>query len=251
MHVLQLRFGLLSCHGDDAGTLSPAPVALTLALALKHLQQPLDALVPGAQRLLLRVDSQLHLLHGFLQQEQLLGLPLVLQLQLEEVFLRLILRGRRGEAVAPGYLAGTAGPERAATGRRRWTLAGSVVLLIWAAPRPGLKGAGWAGSLRGYGSVAAVPRAVNDDISFLLPRIISVGWAGSLAVLRARTVQVAVALSWAVARAESSSSVVLVHMEFSVGARVPLLSLLLQATVHLPVSPQLLLKLLNCQWKLL
>lgn len=175
----------------------------------------------------------------------------MLQLQLEEVFLRLILRGRRGEAVAPGYLAGTAGPERTAAGRRRWTLAGGVVLLIWAAPRPGLKGAGWAGSLRGYGSVAAIPRAVNDDISFLLPWIISVGWAGSLAVLRARTVQVAVALSWAVARAESSSSVVLVHMEFSVGARVPLLSLLLQATVHLPVSPQLLLKLLNCQWKLL
>lgn len=250
MHVLQLRFSLLCCHGDDAGTLSPAPVTLTLALALKHLQQPLDALVPGAQRLLLRVDSQLHLLHGLLQQEQLLGLPLVLQLKLEEVFLRLILRGRRGEAVAPGYLAGTAGPERAAAGRRRWTLAGSVVLLIWAAPRPGLKGAGRAGSLRGYGSVAAVPRAVNDDISFLLPRIISVGWAGPLAALRSRTVQVAVALSWAVARAESSS-VVLVHMEFSVRARVRLLSLLLQATVHLPVSPQLLLKLLNCQWKLL
>ncbi|TNN82378.1 hypothetical protein EYF80_007499 [Liparis tanakae] len=40
-------------------------------------------------------------------------------------------------------------------------------------------------------------------------------------------------------------------MEFSIGGRAPLLSLLLQATVHLPVSPQLLLKLLNCQWKLL
>lgn len=95
MHVLQLRFSLLRRHGYDACPLSPTPVsltltltlALTLTLTLKHLQQPLDALVPGAQRLLLRVDSHLHLLHGLPQQEQLLGLPLVLRLQPEEILL--------------------------------------------------------------------------------------------------------------------------------------------------------------------
>lgn len=91
---------------------------------------------------------------------------------------------------------------------------------------------------------------MNDDVSFLLPGIVGLGWAGSRAILRLRSLQVAGALSGAGARAEPPS-VVLVCMEFSIGARVPLLSLLLQATVHLPVSPQLLLKLLNCQWKLL
>ncbi len=122
--------------------------------------------------------------------------------------------------------------------------------LIWAAPRPLLKGVGWADSLRRYSSVAAITRAVNDDIGFLLPWIVCVGWAGSRTVFRSRTVQVAVALSGAVARAEPSS-VILVCLEFSMGARVSLLSLLLQAAVHLPVSPQFLLKLLNCQRKLL
>lgn len=121
--------------------------------------------------------------------------------------------------------------------------------LILAVPRPSLKGVGWADSLRSYCSVTAITRAVNDDISFLLSRIVSAGWAGSRAVLRSRTVQAAGALSGAVARAKPRS-VVLVCMEFSIGARVPLLPLLLQATV-LPVSPQLLLKLLNGQWKLL
>lgn len=77
MHIFQLGFSLLRRHSYDACSLSPAPVSLTLTMALKHLQQPLDALVPGAQRLLLRVDSQLHLLHGLPQQEQLLGLALV------------------------------------------------------------------------------------------------------------------------------------------------------------------------------
>lgn len=129
-------------------------------------------------------------------------------------------------------------------------MAGTVEGLVCAVPRPRLKGVGWADSLRSYCSVTAITRAVNDDISFLLPRIIGVGWAGSRAVLRSRTVQVAGALSGAVARAEPPS-VVLVRMEFSIGTRVSLLSLLLQATVHLPVSPQLLLKLLNCQRKLL
>lgn len=122
--------------------------------------------------------------------------------------------------------------------------------LIWAVPQPRLKGVGWADSLRSYSSVTTITRAVNDDIGFLLPRIVGARWAGFWAVLWSRTVQVAGALSWAVARAETPS-VVLVRMEFSIGARVPLLSLLVQATVHLPVSPQLLLKLLNCQRKLL
>lgn len=130
-------------------------------------------------------------------------------------------------------------------------MAGAVEGLIWAVPWPGLKGVGWADSLRSYCSVKTITGAVNDDVSFLLPGVVGVGWAGSRAVLRSRTVQVAGALSGAVARAKPSS-VVLVCMEFSIGARVPLPSLLLlQATVHLPVSPQLLLKLLNRQRKLL
>lgn len=99
MHVLQLRFSLLCRHGYDACPLCPTPGSLTLALALalaltlalalalKHLKQPLDALVPGAQSLLLRVDSQFHFLHCLPQQEQLLGLPLVLRLQPEEILL--------------------------------------------------------------------------------------------------------------------------------------------------------------------
>lgn len=87
MHVLQVSFSLLRCHGYDAWPLSPTPVSLTLSLALKHLQQPLDALIPGAQRLLLRVDSHLHLFHSLPQQGQLLGLPLMLRLQPEEILL--------------------------------------------------------------------------------------------------------------------------------------------------------------------
>ncbi len=94
MHVLQLRLSLLCRHGYDACSLAPTPVSLTLTLTLKHLKQPLDALVPCAQRLLLRVDSHLHLLHGLPQQEQLFGLPLVLRLQPEEILLRWIQRRR-------------------------------------------------------------------------------------------------------------------------------------------------------------
>lgn len=130
-------------------------------------------------------------------------------------------------------------------GRYPRTLTRTVEGLIWAGPWPRLKGVGWTDSLHGYCSITAIPRAVNNDVSFLLPLIVGVGWAGSGAVLRSRTVQVAGALSGAVARAEPPS-VVLVHMKFPIGARVPLLPLLLQATVHLPVSPQLLLKFLNC-----
>lgn len=83
MHALHLRVSLLRHLGYDACPLSstPASLTLTLTLALEHLQQPLDALVPDTQRLLLRVDSRLHLLHGLPKQEQLFGLPLVLRLQ--------------------------------------------------------------------------------------------------------------------------------------------------------------------------
>ena len=83
--------------------------------------------------------------------------------------------------------------------------------MIWTGPRPRLKGVGRAHSLHSYSGAAAITRAVNDDVSFLLPWIIGVGWAGSGADLWSRTVQVAGASSWAVAGAESSS-VVLVYM---------------------------------------
>lgn len=88
---------------------------------------------------------------------------------------------------------------------------------------------------------------MDDDVGFLpfLPRAVGVAWAGSQAAFGSRTVQVAEALSWAETRAEHPS-VVQVCVELSIGAGDPLLPLLLQATVHLPVSPQLLLKLLNC-----
>lgn len=121
---------------------------------------------------------------------------------------------------------------------------------MWTVPWPRLKGVAWADSLHSYSSVVTITRAVNDDISFLLPWVIGIGWAGSRAVLWSRTVQNAGALSWAVARAEPPS-MVLVCVDFSIAVRVPLLPLLLQAAVHLPVSPQLLLKLPNCQRKLL
>lgn len=67
---------------------------------------------------------------------------------------------------------------------------------------------------------------MDDDISFLLPRAVGVEGAGSQGVLGSRTVQVAGALSWAVARAEHPS-VIRVHVELSIGAGVPLLSLML------------------------
>lgn len=85
---------------------------------------------------------------------------------------------------------------------------------------------------------------MNDDVSFLLPWIIRVGRARSGTILWTKAMEVAGALSGAVARAEPPSKV-LVCVEFTTGPRVPLLTLLLQAAVHLSVSPQLLLKLLN------
>lgn len=124
--------------------------------------------------------------------------------------------------------------------------------LTWAGPRSRLEGVGRTDSLRRYSRVTAITWAVDDDVGFLplLPRAVGVAWAGSQAVFGSRTVQVAEALSWAVARAEHPS-VVQVCVKLSIGAGVPLLPLLLQATVHLPVSPELLLEFLNCQWKLL
>ena len=52
-----------------------------LTFALQHLKELLDGLVPGTHGLLLGVDPQLHLLQGLPQQEELLGLPLVLRVQ--------------------------------------------------------------------------------------------------------------------------------------------------------------------------
>lgn len=77
VHVLLVCISFLCCHCYNASPLSSTPGPLTLTLPLQHLQQPLDALVPSVQRLLLGADSHLHLLHGFPEQEQLLGLPLV------------------------------------------------------------------------------------------------------------------------------------------------------------------------------
>lgn len=149
-------------------------------------------------------------------------------------------------------MAGAARLQRARAASYGRTLAGAVVGLTRAGPRPRLEGVGRTDSLRGCSRVRAVTWAVDDDVGFFpfLPWAVGVAWAGSQAVLGSRTVQVAEALSWAVARAEHPS-VIQVCVELSIGARVPLLPLLLQVTVHLPVSPQLLLELLNCQWKLL
>lgn len=105
-------------------------------------------------------------------------------------------------------------------------MAGAVGGLAGAGPRARLEGVGWADSLHGYGRFTAVTWAVNDDIGVLLPGAVGVEWAGSQAVLGSRTVQVAGALSWAVARAEHPS-VIRVCVELSIGARVPLLPLLL------------------------
>lgn len=55
--------------------------------ALQHLQELLDGLVSGAERLLLRVDAQLHLLQSLPQEEEFLGLPLMLAVQPLEVLL--------------------------------------------------------------------------------------------------------------------------------------------------------------------
>ena len=243
MHALQLGFSLLCCHRYYARPLTPSAVPLTLTLTLKHLQQPLNALVPSTQCLLLRVNSHLHLFHGLPQQGQLLSLPFMLRLQLEEVLLWQILWRWWGKAVTPRHLTGATGPKGTWTGRSSRTLAETVERLIWAVSNPRLKGVGWAKSLWGHCSGTTIPRTVNDDVSFLLPWIIGVGWAGSGAVLWCRTVQVIGTMSGAVARAEPPSEV-LVHMVFSIG--VSLLPLLPQATVHLSVSSQLLLKLLNC-----
>lgn len=87
MHVLQLSFSFVRCQGYDACLLSTSPVSLTLTLALEHLQQSLDALIPGTECLFLGVDPHLHLFHGLPQQEKLFGLPFVFRLQLKEVLL--------------------------------------------------------------------------------------------------------------------------------------------------------------------
>lgn len=238
MHVLQLGFGLLCCDGDYPCPLSPATLSLTLTL--KHLQQPLNALVPSPQSLLLRVDSDLHVLHGLPQLGKLLGLPLVLGLQSEEVLLWWIQGRRWGEAITPRHLTGAAGPKGARTGPYCWTFAGTVELLIWTSPLSRLKGTGWAQSLCGYYRVTAVPRAVDDDISFVLPWVTTQGvrWASFGAVLWCRTMQVYETLPGAVFRAQSSSEL-LIHVVFSI--RVPLVLLLPLATVRLSVSFKLLL----------
>lgn len=149
-------------------------------------------------------------------------------------------------------MAGAARLQGAGAASQGRTLAGAVVGLTRAGPQPRLEGVGRTASLRDCSRVTAITRAVDDDVGFfpVLPRAVGVARAGSQAVLGSGTVQIAEALSWAVARAEHPS-VIQVCVELSIGAGVPLLPLLLQATVHLPVSPQLLLELLNCQWKLL
>lgn len=114
-----------------------------------------------------------------------------------------------------------------------------------AVPRPGLERVGRAESLCGPCSVGAVPRAVDDDVCLLLPWFVGVGWASSRALPGTRAVEMTGALSGAVARAVASS-VVLLRVVVSIGAGVPMLLLLLQVTVHLPVSPQLFLELLHC-----
>ena len=75
LQVSQLCLGL-----SDA----PGPLLLLLlidsawpprqTLTLEHFQQLLDRLVPGPQRLLLRLHPQLHLLQGLSQEEELFGL---------------------------------------------------------------------------------------------------------------------------------------------------------------------------------
>lgn len=100
---------------------------------------------------------------------------------------------------------------------------GTVQGLTRAGPRSRLEGVSRADSLCSYSHVTAITWAVNDDISFLLPRAVGVEGAGSLG---SGTVQVAGALSWAVARAEHPS-VIRFHVELSIGAGVPLLSLML------------------------
>lgn len=55
--------------------------------ALQHLQELLDGLVSGHERLLLCFDAKLHLLQRLSQEEEFLGLPLVLAVQPVEVLL--------------------------------------------------------------------------------------------------------------------------------------------------------------------
>lgn len=116
------------------------------------------------------------------------------------------------------------------------TLAGAVVGLARAGPRPRREGVGRTDSLCGCSRVTAITWAVDDNVGFFpfLPRVVGVAWAGSQAGLGSRTVQVDETLSWAVTRAEHPS-VIQVCVELPIGARVPLLTL--QATVHVPVSP--------------
>lgn len=112
-------------------------------------------------------------------------------------------------------MAGAARLQRAGVATRGRALTGAVQGLTRAGPWPRLEGVGRADSLHGYSRVTAIPWAVNDNIGFLLPWAVGVEWAGSQAVLGSRTVQVAGALSWAVARAEHPS-VIQVCVELSV-----------------------------------
>lgn len=116
-------------------------------------------------------------------------------------------------------MTGAAGLQRAGTAYYdgAGAVAGAVKGLTRAGPRSRLEGVGRADSLCGYSRVTAITWAVNDDIGFLLPRAVGVEGAGSQVVLGSRTMQVAGALSWAVARTEHPS-VIRVRVELSIGA---------------------------------
>lgn len=246
VYVLQVSLSFLCCRRCRCGHPLSTPPMLTLTL--QHLQQPLNALITGAQCLLLRVDPHPHFLHGLPELEQLLGLTLVLRLQPGKILLCLIQRWRWAEAVAIGHLA--AGAAGIVGGRPGWwwCLAGGVEGSVGAVPQTRQRSVCWAGPLCRDWSAAAVTWAVNDDVSFLLSRIIGVGRTNSEAVLKSRAVQVVGAMPGTGTRTKVTS-VVLLHMKLPIRAGVPLLMLPLQATVHLPVSFQLLLQLLHCQWK--
>lgn len=72
---------------------APRPFVVVLeafgrqAFALQHLEQLFNRLVSGIEGLFLRFNSQLHLLQGLPQKEQLLGLSVVLGLEPPEVLL--------------------------------------------------------------------------------------------------------------------------------------------------------------------
>lgn len=83
--MADLRLSL--CH-------APRPFIVILqtfgrqAFTLQHLQKLFNRLIPSIKGLFLRFDSQLHLLQGLPQEEELLRLPVMLSLQPPEVLLR-------------------------------------------------------------------------------------------------------------------------------------------------------------------